>query len=284
MFAYYELVIRTFLNRSIDNDWLLPIYYLRHKRQQKLGTQRSFFEKDVNEELDTINKQIKNIIKNFCNSDKKTSDKKTDDATIGNCFLKMRNSIINKKHPMGAYAIKIYNGGGASKDEYNINNNNDCSTYEKSGEDECIGHLEIRLHHSTDDFAEIHNWILLMNLFLSSCIQNIDNLVNIADNDAEFDTKINEQIPDFPTDNDGSTINYLAMFDDFFDNYIKNNTLKKFYRNKSTDKAIKNSSKESTTLIHLHTPHIFDDSGAMKKEGPLIDLMTNFNIDVSKLS
>ncbi len=85
-----------------------------------------------------------------------------------------------------------------------------------------IGTIEVRIHHATSDPLEIYNWVLLLSLFINSVMKDVFNAMNIDNITKEDKIKYYESIYN---SGDGS-------FDEFFDKFIKSNTLKKYYFNK----------------------------------------------------
>jgi hypothetical protein len=138
------------------------------------------------------------------------------------------------------------------------------------------------LHHSTDNFAEVYNWVLFINLFLSKCINEVDQIYearhNISSYDEVFD-KIMEKYKTFPTTFENPDT-MKVMFDDLFDNFIQNDTLKKFYKKRCKESSIKDSPHTpSSTQLELHTPLIFTSDGELKDKSILKEMMSVFPLD-----
>ena len=256
-FAYFEQIMRNFLLRPIDithkhNTYSQSIYYYREK-YASIYIPLNF----ANKHKEVVSNEIKKVLKD------NLSEKKKNDQQIASIFANLRDHVLAKH---GAY------GGAFSLRMYNMSSG--CSTNDLLENSKCKGHIEVRLHHSTDDFAEMYNWTLFINLLLTNCITVIDDL-DKAEKGAEFDKLFNELVPDF-TDPTGLSLN---LFDKLFDDYIQNDTLKRFYRKRCQDLAIKNSNNPSKTLLKLHSPAIFDKDGELLPNSKLIQLMSVYPLD-----
>jgi hypothetical protein len=211
-FAYFEHVIRNFLRRPDDKTfWAKPIYYNRHRGHNSPKDTEKEIQKMVY--LDNITSSI---------TDKSNYESKNYTSDL---YKKLKFNIIPKyfdtsvleNEPRysqyrvdGAFSLKIYN-------------NPICHSTNELSNNSCKAHFEVRLHHSTDDYAEIHNWILFLNLLLSSCIEKMYNYKNGTNENDLFNN-----LKKFPKNYDNVDVMRI-MFNELFDNFIKNRTLIKFY-------------------------------------------------------
>jgi hypothetical protein len=262
MFANYEHIIRNFLNRppAAQSNWAKSIYhgretYLRSSQQQ-IGINDKHYIETIT--YDKLKIYIQDPIAN--------------QTFIAEMFERYRDSLLEKMgYPYGgAFSIKIYNGNG--KCHFTNALKNLC----------CKGHLEIRLHHSTDDFAEIYNWVLFINLFLSKCIVMVDELYEARNSNYDeifYRLMLPYLTMDFPYD-DPNIMQF--MFNRLFDDFIQNDTLKKFYRKRCKEQKIKDDiSQSSITNLELHTPHIFTSDGEIKDKSILKSMMSVMQLDSS---
>ncbi|AYV81940.1 MAG: putative amidoligase enzyme [Harvfovirus sp.] len=248
-FAYFEGVIRTFLLRPQDimdrgNHWTKSIYY---------GRENYIAKKDLAEaHKNVIDRGIRTLL---------LSVTTPDDAAIAKVFEDVSVHILSKQGRLysGAFSLKLHNDSL-------------CSPNDVLPNFECKGHIEVRLHHSTDDFAEIYNWCLFINLLLTKCISDVDRLISSG---KKFNKVFREVVPNFSVDSGVS----VKIFDELFDKYIQSDTLKTFYRSRSQNAEIKSGTLRSKTLFELHPKAIFDSNGEMLKESKLIDLMRAFPLD-----
>ncbi|AYV84614.1 MAG: putative amidoligase enzyme [Hyperionvirus sp.] len=266
VFAYFEGVIRTFLLRPLDlkdrgNHWSKSIYYSREKYISR--TELAEADKSV------ISDKIYLLL-----FESLRGGGKRDDGKIAKMFNNVRDNVLVKHGSVypGAFALRIHNESECSRNDILPNL-------------ECKGHIEVRLHHSTDDFAEMYNWALFINLLLTKCIADIDRLDSLGKHDTdEFKSEFLKLVPSFPrVEKEGGEIANtgvsVTIFDKLFDKYIQNNTLKKFYRSRSKNAGIKSSKGDSGTLFVMHPEAIFDSNGEMLKESLLVSLMKAFPLD-----
>lgn len=262
MFAYFEHVIRNFLNRppALQSSWAKSIYYLREQYSYVAGTQIGINDKKYIE--NTTYDKLKLYIQ----------DPTSNQLFIAEMFERYRDNLIVKQGSTygGAFAIKIYNGRGKCHLTNSLKNL--C----------CKGHLEIRLHHSTDDFAEVYNWVLFINLFVSKSIALVDQLYEAkTTNYDEIFENIMGQYKTFPLNHTNSDV-MKDMFDDLFDNFIQNNTLKRFYKKRCKEVSIKDSPESpSITNLELHTPYIFTTDGEIKDQSILKSMMSFMPLDIN---
>lgn len=264
MFAWYEHVIRNFINRppALQCHWAKSIYYDREKylSDKTLGYNHKEY----------INKTTYDSLKLYI------QDPEANDIFISEMFRSYRDELLVKcgRQYGGAFSIKIYNSMGKCHMSNVLKNL--C----------CKGHLEIRLHHSTDDFAEVYNWILFINLFMSKCVSIVDKLYEVRNDNYEelFNTLLGEYsdfVPDDMYDNPDIMSN---MFNKLFDDFIQNNTLKQFYRKRCKENNIKLHTKNSVTNLELHSPSIFSQDGELKNESILKSIMSVFPLDSTSLT
>lgn len=90
-----------------------------------------------------------------------------------------------------------------------------------------IGTIEIRVHHGTMDPFEIFNWILLLSIFFCAIMNDVNVYMSSPESS---DEKYRAQY--FAELYSASSLTPENEFDDFFDNFIKSNKLKKYYADK----------------------------------------------------
>ena len=257
-FAYFEYVIRSFIKRDMNLSkvvWARGIYYDREKISKGLRD-RSIGEKKY------IDIKLSNKIFAYI------KDIDTNLTYIGEMFSQIRDIILPKcgiYH--GAFSLNIYN------------DKHKCHMSNKLKNKNCKGHIEIRVYHSTDDFAEIHNWILFINLLLSKCISIIDQLFTNKYSE-EYKTLFDKFVKPFPVDFSDSKV-CDEMLNELFDEYIQNNALKEFYFERS---SIKNMSEIVTNNLDLHSDKIFYPSGKLLSDSILTSIMKIVPLDDSELN
>lgn len=264
MFAWYEHVIRNFLDRppALQSSWAKSIYYEREQylTNNSVGiAHKSYIEQNTYQKLKLY-----------------LQDPESNQTFIAEMFEYYRDTLLAKCGGLyrGAFAIRIYNERGKCHLTNTLKNL--C----------CKGHLEIRLHHSTDDFAEVYNWILFINLFLSKCVTIVDKIYNARnENYEEVFTNIMGKYEAFLTEGDHSDPTIMAfMFNELFDDFIQNDTLKTFYRKRSKEQTIKNDTKKSITNLELHSPSIFSQNGELKDVSMLKSMMGVFPLDSTSVT
>jgi hypothetical protein len=276
-FAFFEFTIRNFLRRNEDlaiQYWSKAIYYNRTDEK------KTYIEDTLR---DLLYNNLINIPKSF--------DDYNVHNDINNMYIYLKNHILPKHGPeSGAFSIQIYNNLNHCNDNNFVNNMM------------CKGHFEIRLHHSTNNYAEIHNWILFLNLFLSRSIITVDQLYkHIINNDIKkfnimFDKYVYQK---FPIDYNNTDV-LTFQFNELFDVYIQNDVLKKFYHKRCRNNNIqlyKNKYSDHIVLdsvyidldsdhidldsdyVDLHSKYLFDSEGEIKSNSIIYDIMKIFPLD-----
>ena len=154
-------------------------------------------------------------------------------------------------------------------------------------------HLEIRYHQSTNNISEIYNWILFINCLLTNCIYEIDTIIKDIKNAYKYKKNIEEnnkflKINSSFVTEDLKKNNYvnINMFNLLFDRFIKNQTLKNFYRSKCRDLDLSDNTliTQVTDNLDFHPPTYFDENGKLRQNNPLNILQKNVNYNVWKLN
>jgi len=297
LFAYFEPVIRCFLNRDLPNDhlksyWAKSIYY---NRDQYYNNNNNL----CAEHVCYIEKSLRLLLFVLLNGNIQSEQ---------NLYFDVFKDLIVPKFGDhcggGGFAIKIYNK----------------LTDKKQNDKSIAGHLEIRLHHSTDDYAEIHNWILFCNMFLAKCTNDIKSLHKEdgqIDSDKIFKfmdsfSKLQENIKIDPPEyayflyQDGThkdkfinSEQHENIFNILFDDIIKCKTLKTFYRSR-TETVVKNLYKKQKISnfinrfagidnhnfdydipidFNLHSEKTFSNYGMLKNLSNLTRLMQNIPLE-----
>jgi hypothetical protein len=149
-------------------------------------------------------------------------------------------------------------------------------------------HLEIRYHQSTNDISEIYNWILFINCMLTNCIYEINTIIKDIDHPDIINSKKFKKISASFVTNDLVENNFVnvKMFNLLFDRFVKNQTLKNFYRSKCRDLDLSDNNQITPVNdgLHLHPPKYFDENGKVRHDTPLNILQKNVNYNVWKLN
>lgn len=264
-FAYFEHVIRNFLRRPDDKTfWAKPIYYNRHRGHSPKDTEKEiqkmvYLDNLTSSITDKSNYESKNYTSDLYKKLKFNIIPKYFDTSV------LENEPRYSQYRVdGAFSLKIYN-------------NPICHSTNELSNNSCKAHFEVRLHHSTDDYAEIHNWILFLNLLLSSCIEKMYNYKNGTNENDLFNN-----LKKFPKNYDNVDVMRI-MFNELFDNFIKNRTLKKFYARRCKINLI-NEPINGPNEFELHPPNIFNTNGEIYDNSLLHSVRKYFYLNLFDIS
>jgi hypothetical protein len=87
----------------------------------------------------------------------------------------------------------------------------------------------------------------------------------------------------FPTGQKYKDPNFmLVMFNELFDVFIQNDTLKQFYKKRARLDLIRNDTKSppAPQLFELHSKHIFESDGELKSDSILKEIMKVFPLNI----
>ena len=146
-------------------------------------------------------------------------------------------------------------------------------------------HIEIRSHHGTTNISEIYNWIVLINLILSTCINEIDTVfqyVKGQDRDLKQASVLLGSFTESYIENynqsyidQGKEYKFVSvkMFNLLFDRFVKCETLRKYYQNKTRFALFKNNKeiKKIEPSLVMHPSFLFNDVGKLGKRPNIFD-------------
>ncbi|ARF08370.1 putative amidoligase enzyme [Catovirus CTV1] len=184
------------------------------------------------------------------------------DYLVNNIFLDMEKYFVNGNIKTSDVIDMYFTPEGNGKNRYYSINLTHINTDENVDYFNPI-HFEIRMHQGTNDIAEMTNWTLLMILFYSTCIEEMDKVIKLFnEGDIENASKLyKDYLKPFDDDYLANNCLNLKMFNLFFDRFIRSNVLKNYYRNKARSSFLKNSPTPVPSNIIFHSPKKFDQNG-----------------------
>lgn len=145
--------------------------------------------------------------------------------------------------------------------------------------------MEIRYHQSVDNIDQVYNWVLFLNMILSTCISEMSEVYDLISTNPDkanslFD-KYNSSFMNRELYNNNHV--NVNMFNLLFSRFCPNNELKDFYLYYCDSNYIQNNPNilDVNNSLQLHPEEYFDLDGSLLEDNPMVPYQKNMDYRVN---